>query len=183
MLCMRSASLKRVKPLHVSLSSNLWSQLLRFQVEAHGEFTRKRQSEKITKIVWFYQGWALQMGAGLDKNIQWSQSVQIWGCQRPLRLLKWDWRSRKSRHQRSEFFSLCESTEEKSPESQDRIPELFLGFLGAVTCHGVKWSQDRIPVLLGAATCHGAKWSQDRIPFLLGTESCHGAKCGDKVLH
>jgi hypothetical protein len=44
-------------------------QLLRFHNEAHGKFTRKRQKEKITKIVWFYQGWALQMGAGLEKNI------------------------------------------------------------------------------------------------------------------
>jgi hypothetical protein len=45
-------------------------QLLRFQVQAHGKFTRGRQKEKITKKVWFYQGWALQMGAGLEKNIQ-----------------------------------------------------------------------------------------------------------------
>ena len=28
-------------------------QLLRFQFEAHGKFKRKRQSEKITKRVWF----------------------------------------------------------------------------------------------------------------------------------
>ena len=32
---------------------------------------------------------------------------------------------------------LHESTEEKSP-SQDDIPELFLVFLGAATCHGAK---------------------------------------------
>ena len=47
-------------------------QLLRFQFEAHGKFTEERQKEKITKIVWFYfyQGWALQMGAGSERNIQ-----------------------------------------------------------------------------------------------------------------
>jgi hypothetical protein len=45
-------------------------QLLRFQVQAHGKFTRSKQKEKITTKVWFYQGWALQMGAGLEKNIQ-----------------------------------------------------------------------------------------------------------------
>jgi hypothetical protein len=39
-------------------------------MQAHGKFTRGRQKEKITKKVWFYQGWALQMGAGLEKNIQ-----------------------------------------------------------------------------------------------------------------
>ena len=43
---------------------------LALPVEAHGKFTRKRQKEKITKKVWFYQGWALQMGAGLEKNTQ-----------------------------------------------------------------------------------------------------------------
>ena len=79
---------------HFEKKVSFQDQLLRFQVEAHGKFTRKWQKEKITKRVWFYQGWALQMGAGLEKNIQWSQSVQIWGCQKPLRLWKWDWRTR-----------------------------------------------------------------------------------------
>jgi hypothetical protein len=51
-------------------------QLLYVLSTTHGKFTRKRQSEKITKRVWFYQGWALLMGAGLERNIQ-------RGCQRP----------------------------------------------------------------------------------------------------
>ena len=71
----------------------------------HGKFTRKRKREKISNKVWFNQGWALQLGAGLERNTQWSLSVQIWGCQRPLRLLKKNWRTRKSSNQRSESFS------------------------------------------------------------------------------
>ena len=89
----------------VSCCASTGGQLLRFHRRSAvalpqwstWKIYKKRQKEKITKIVWFYQGWALQMGAGLEKNIQWSQSVQIWGCQRPLRLWKWDWRTRKSR--------------------------------------------------------------------------------------
>jgi hypothetical protein len=54
----------------MSPSDSLEDQLLRFQVQAHGKFTRSKQKEKITTKVWFYQGLALQMGAGLEKNIQ-----------------------------------------------------------------------------------------------------------------
>ena len=65
----------------LEVSAVALNQLLRFQFEARGKFTRKRQSEKITKRVWFYQGWALLMGAGLERNIQ-------RGCQRPFGTVK-----------------------------------------------------------------------------------------------
>ena len=88
---------------HDRLQGPTWKlQLLRFQFEAHGKFTRERQKEKITKIVWFYQGWALQM----EKNIQWSQSVQIWGGQRPLRLWKVRLKNQKIKKSKIRVFQL-----------------------------------------------------------------------------
>ena len=61
----------------------LWNQLLRFQVEAHGKFTRKRQSEKITKRVWFLPRLGPADGCWLGKE-------------HPERLPEavWDWKVR-----------------------------------------------------------------------------------------
>ena len=59
------------------------NQLLRFQVEAHGKFTRKRQSEKITKRVWFLPRLGPADGCWLGKE-------------HPERLPEavWDWKVR-----------------------------------------------------------------------------------------